>query len=292
MLHRLNKRYVFDQSPFYCLRSKKKLASILGVSPQDLKYLSQKDELYIERDRFDEKKGKLRHEEEPKYPLKLIHKRIQVLLVCIELPNFVYCPGVGHSHVENARIHADSAVLRKIDIKSYFQCTTSRRVYWFFHKRMKCSSDVAGVLTAISTFNGHLPTGSPLSPILSYYAHTDMWDSIYRIARNANCTLSIWMDDITISGAIVSESLMWEIKRIIHRNDLQYHKEKLYAGERAREVTGSVITGGELKAPNRLHKKLHQLHQQLCKETNFDKRVKLGQRIEGLKAQIQQIQCT
>jgi hypothetical protein len=39
---------------------------------------------------------------------------------------------------------------------------------------MKCRKDVASIITRLSTYQGRLPTGSPLSPIMAYFAYCDL----------------------------------------------------------------------------------------------------------------------
>ncbi len=73
-------------------------------------------------------------------------------------------------------------------------------MYWFFHKVMRCSPDVAAILANLLTVDGMLATGSTVSPILSFFAFYDMWFAIGRIAKDAGCVLTVYMDDVTLSG--------------------------------------------------------------------------------------------
>ncbi|WP_232224138.1 reverse transcriptase family protein [Mastigocladopsis repens] len=273
------------------MKSKERLAKLLQISQNKLEILTLSEDLYIERDRFDPKKKKSRLVEEPKLPLKRVQKRIEELLKRIKIPDYIYASGKGRCYISNAKAHVNAAVVRSLDIKKYFPSTPSRRVYWFFHKQMKCSSDVAGILTKLSTFKNHLPTGSPLSPILSYFAHMDMWEAINEIVEGATCTLTVYMDDVTISGTQIPGGLIWQVEKQFHRCGLHDNreKEKHYVGNKPREITGVIVKEGELKLPNRQHLKMHQLRQLIHKETDPNKRVKLMQSLKGLEAQAQQI---
>lgn len=284
--------YELNQSPFYCLRSKAKLARILRIRQDRLDILARSEELYIERDFFDQKRGKSRLVEEPKPVLKCLQKRIENLLKRIKLPNYVHAPALGRSYISNAKAHINAAVVMSLDIEKYFPSTPARRVYWFFHKRMRCSSDVAGILTNISTFKDHLPTGSPLSPILSYFSHIDMWESIDELTRKANCNLTVYIDDVTISGEHIPGELIWQIKKQFHRYGLKSNKdkEKYYVSKSSYEITGIIVTReGTLKLPNRQHLKAYQIRQALHSETESGKRKKLIQILQGLEAQAQHI---
>ena len=43
---------------------------------------------------------------------------------------------------------------------------------------------------------------------MAYYAHVDVWEKVARIAKANGCVVTIWIDDITISGTKVSKSLV------------------------------------------------------------------------------------
>ena len=76
-------RYVCDQSPFYKLRSKTRLASILKIAPSELiAHVKSANSDYSEFDIIGAggPKRKKRHIEEPKPKLRRIHKRIETLL--------------------------------------------------------------------------------------------------------------------------------------------------------------------------------------------------------------------
>ncbi|MEE3719926.1 reverse transcriptase family protein, partial [Tumidithrix elongata RA019] len=197
--------YELDQSPFYCLRSQAKLAKLLWVGRDKLKFLTHSEYLFDCEESISTDSGKIRLLEKPRPDLKRVQKQIEDLLKRIKCPNYLHNPKKGCSYISNAKVHVNANVVRILDIEKYFLSTPARHVYWFFHKKMKCSPDVAGILTKLLTFKDHLPTGSPSSPLLSYFAHMDMWEAINEIVEHENCNLSVYMDDITISGEHVSD---------------------------------------------------------------------------------------
>jgi reverse transcriptase-like protein len=280
------KGYALHQSPFYKLRSRRRLAEILFITPRQLRHLTKVENRYNEWDAED-KKGKLRHIEDPKPALKAIHRRVARVLSDIAPPNFLFCPVKDRSYIGNAVQHRHGKVVRSIDVKKYFPSTVSRRVFWFFHNELECGCDVAATLTALLTWKGHLPTGGPASPILSFMAHRDMWLEIGAIAEAAGCTLTVYLDDLAISGASVSEHVMWRIRQQIKRTGLEYHKEKRYSGD-VKVVTGMVIKNGELCLPNKRHLKAHELRQKLATSNNAEAR-KILKRLAGHRAQAKQI---
>jgi Reverse transcriptase (RNA-dependent DNA polymerase) len=285
-------RYELDQSPFYCLRSQAKLAKLLWVGRDKLKSLTQSDYLFDCEENISTDSGKIRLLEKPRPDLKRVQKQIEDILKRIKCPNYLHNPKKGCSYISNAKVHVNANVVRILDIEKYFLSTPARRVYWFFHKKMKCSPDVAGILTKLLTFKDHLPTGSPSSPLLSYFAHMDMWEAINEIVERENCNLSVYMDDINISGDHVSDRLIWEVKKQLYRHGLRSNnkKEKHYAGNQSRRITGVIITSkGELKVPNRQHLKMHKIRKLLYSADKPEVQKKLIQRLKGMEAQAKQI---
>jgi hypothetical protein len=121
---------------------------------------------------------------------------------------------------------------------------------------------VAGILTKLLTVKDHLPTGSPSSPILAYFAYVDMWDEVNEIIEDANCKLSSYIDDVTISGQNIPNKLIWEVEKKIYSNGLSINrsKKKRYSGKQTRQVTGVIITPqGEMRLPNRQHLKIYKV---------------------------------
>lgn len=156
---------------------------------------------------------------------------------------------------------------------------------------MECSSDVAVILARIATSNGVLPQGSPCSPILAYFAYIDMWEGIYRTATEADCTLSVYADDLTVSGETVPEAMIWELKKILHRHGHRYaaHKERARHGRPA-EITGVILTRDGVTTPNRQRQKLHAVRSDLLKTKSADEVKRYEAQLRGRLAQIKQIQ--
>lgn len=118
-----------------------------------------------------------------------------------------------------------------------------------------------------------------------------MWEAISEIVKEANCTLTVYMDDVTISGDNVPDKIVWQIKKQFYCYGLcdNKDKEKHYTGKIARKVTGIIIKNGRLKIPNIQHMNMYACRQQIFRESDTDKQKKLQQRLQGLESQAQQI---
>ena len=230
-----------------------------------------------------------RRTETPIKALRRVHERLTRLLMSIEPPAFLFCPVKGRSQIDNALYHRNATVVRTLDIKNYFPCTPTTKVRWFFYSVMRCAPDVSAILAKICTKNGRLPTGSPLSPILAFYAFFEMWNEIARLARNTSCLLSVYMDDITVSGRDVPGSLIWQIKQTIHNAGLRYHKEHSYRSEPA-IVTGVVVFQGKLLLPYRQHLKAHETRVLWKEAISSEEALGYERRLSGLISHRRQIE--
>jgi hypothetical protein len=280
-----------DQSLLYKVTTRRKLAAIFGMNEAALQSIVAMPQPFSARDKEITRNGvtKIRHIQEPRGSLRPIHNRVRRLLSRIEPPSFLFCPVKGRCYVSNAALHAGAKEIRKLDIQKYFPSTPDHRVFWFFNKVMQCSRDVAAILAKLLTADGHLATGSTVSPILSYYAFRDMWLNIADIAHAAGCTLSVYIDDLNISGERVSESVMWKIRQQVHSRGLGYHKERHFRDGKG-EVTGVFIRDGKVLLPNRQRKKVYDLRAALRQAKDQAEADVIRRRLQGLLTQQKQIQ--
>jgi len=254
----MNRRnpHPLDQSPLFKVTSPKKLANILGIGAEELK-----DLLIYKRNNFyiydlDKRNGGKRRVEEPKPRVQRLHKRICNLLSRVEAPEYLHSAIQGRSYISNASAHIANGALIKVDVKSFFRSVDRHSVYLFFHKRMKCASDVSGMLATLLTVDGHLPTGSSASPIISYYAFKGMFDELSEMAHAYGLTMTLYVDDLAISGPGATRKLLYEVRRIVARYGLRTHKAHYFRPSRPKVVTGVVVTSHSLRLPNRRHKRI------------------------------------
>ena len=277
-------------SPFFRLRSRAKLASLLFISRRKLESLARERGLYYQFP-VSKPSGGIRIISAPRDDLKAVQARIADLLRRISPPDYLFAPVSGRSYVDNAAAHLGASAVRLLDIEDFFPKCTANKVIWFFRRRMQGSPDVAAIITGIVTHNGSLPQGSPCSPILAYLCYVDMWDEISRIVEEAGCTLSVYADDLTISGRVVPEAAIWDIKMALFRHGHHYQvdKERSKYGRFAAEITGVILKPDGLHVPNRSHKKLHEIQRELKRTKSDEHRTILKAQARGREAQMRQI---
>jgi hypothetical protein len=281
--------YSLRDSPFFRLRSKAKLASLLYVSPGKLRTLADGDQRYYEFTK-PKKSGGVRKISAPTAPLKAVQSRVADLLRRVTPPDYLFAPVPGRSYADNAAFHIGARSVRLLDIEDFFPSCTAKKAFWFFRSRMECSEDVAAVLANIVTFKGALPQGSPCSPILAYLCYVDMWDEIAKLVEDCGCKLSVYADDLTISGMSVPEAQVWEIKKTLYRHGHRYARNKERSvRDRSVEVTGVVLLRAGVVAPNRQHAKIAKVRDELARTASVYQRKALEGQLRGRLAQVGQI---
>lgn len=251
------KFYQLQDSHFYKLPSKKKLAELLFTSVTALKGMTDKSIPHYEYWEEQKSDGTMRPLCCPHEGLDKVQSRIAYLLACIETPDYVHAPVPKKTYVTNAAAHRDSRAFCLMDIESFYPSCREEKVLAFFQHRMKCPSDVAVILARLCCDKGSLPQGSSSSPILSYWAYSEMWDEIHEIAEKANNTFTLYIDDLTVSGKTVSRKVIWEIQQQIHKHGLSIKAKKTrWIIDKPADVTGVIVGPKGLKLPNRQHKKL------------------------------------
>lgn len=239
--------YERNQSILYKVTSPQMLAKRLLMSREEL------DALLADADPYkrwiDKKSG--RAIQEPRPRLAKVHRRVATLLASIETPAYLHSAKKGRSYISNAAAHSVEDGCVKIDVRRFYPSTRVQAVYHFFLDRMACAADVAGTLAKLLTVDGHLPTGSSASPIVSYFAYEDLFDELSALAESVGCKVTVYIDDIVFAGAGATRRLLFEARKAIGKRHLHGHKTKLFRPGQPRIITGVAVTNNGLRLPNR-----------------------------------------
>ncbi len=275
------RKYDLTQSPFYKVTTKKKLSNILRLeNPSALKKIVRLETPYRKFDIL--QKGKMRPVQVPTPELLPIHNRIFSLLKRLELPDYLHSGAKGRSYVSNAAAHRGTKKTYTTDIAKFYPSVTREKVETFFRDTMKCSVDVAAILSIITTCDDHIPTGSALSQLLAYFACKEMFDEIHRVSIDSNVVMTCYVDDLSFSGDAVTRAWIYgKIKKIITRHGLRSHKDKFFGPGKPKEITGIIVDGNTLKVMNRLHKSIHDLTLKIAETEDLETLNKLFDSLIG-----------
>lgn len=297
--------YTLRDSPFFRLRTRKKLAALLYVSEGALAEISSRDDLFMRRwkhKKLDnwlsvqptaEQASNYRPIDIPDAGLKAIQSRIADLLSRITPPDWLFSPVKGRSYVDNAACHTGSRAFWLLDIADYFPSCTANNVAHFFRQKLECSEDVTAILVRLTTWQQCLPQGSPCSPILAYFSNLDMWCEIDQWVTDAGLRHSVYADDITISGQLIRKQVIWDIKQSVHRHGLKIKAAKeLSLIDSPADVTGVIVDGDKTKLPFRQLKRLFELRAERHRARSTRLKNLLDSKIAGRLAQKRQVERT
>lgn len=212
--------------------------------------------------------------QEPSPMLQGLHRQLHRYLARISTPDYLHSSVKGRSYITNASKHVGNHPLIKIDIAKFYPSVPQYKVMHFFRDVMKCAPDVAGLLAKLTCYNAHLPTGSAISPILSFYTFRHLFDEIHSIALQHNLVMTCYVDDITLSGSAASRTVLAKIRTCIFRHGLRAHKDKYYRAGMSKKVTG-VSVNQKISIPFDRWKKIQTGVKLLKKSTSTGEKLKL-----------------
>lgn len=244
--------YPRNQSIFYKVTSPQMLADRLCVTLDELNELCAATDNY--KRWTDKKTGRPIQEPTPK--LDKLHKRVAMLLAKIDTPDYLHSAIKGRSYITNASGHSVDTGCVKIDVRKFYPSIRSQALHHFFLDRILCAGDVAGSLTKLLTVDGHLPTGSSSSPILSYFAYEDMFEALAALAKTNGCIMTVYVDDVVFTGVGATRGLLYAARKVFASFRLHGHKTKLFRPGQPRIITGVAVTKEGMKLPNKRQKSI------------------------------------
>lgn len=256
-------KFSLEERKLFNIKSKKYLAFVLKEERSLLKEISKNpQEFYRFAPKTIEKNGKkkTRNIEEPNFILKPIHRKIHILLSEIPAPDYLFSKKKS-SCVLNAKAHVNChGSTLNIDIENFFPSTSRIRVQQFFGYFLQYPRDVADFMADICTVNNHIPTGSPLSLMLAFWANKPMFDELNKLAASRKIKMTIYVDDISFTGVAVNGSFKNKVTEIVNRYNHSINPDKVrFFGEKLRFINGIAISKNGLRPSNKLSKEIRSL---------------------------------
>ena len=177
---------------------------------------------------------------------------MQARLSWVQPPDYAHGAIIGRSYRSNACAHTEATRAATFDIKSFYEKTRARRVFEFFSSDLKCAPDVALLLMRLTCDKDSLPTGSPLSPILSLHANRPLFDGLDTLAKCHSLIFTSYIDDLTFSGSSISTNLPLLVRKVVenHGHVLADKKTKVFERRHAKHITGVVVKDGQIRVPH------------------------------------------
>lgn len=254
------KKYDITQCALYKCRNKKRLEKLLLLEENQLKQIPK----YIKYYNFPihKKDGDKREITAPCEKIKKIQRRILKLLIKVYRYDWLISGEKGKSYLDNAKIHQYSNYFLTIDIRKFYDNGKREYVFRFFTDKLQMSYDCACILTDICTLDEKIPTGSPTSQMIAFYAYENMFNEISLVAEKYGCKFTLYVDDMTFSSInpFDPKKLTNEIDIILrkYKHKPKYEKVIYYPKSSFKYITGSIITSNnKLMVPNNLREKVY-----------------------------------
>lgn len=198
------------------------------------------------------KNGKFRRTDKPNKMLKIVLSKILDELQKIEPPEYCQCGFKKQSHIKNAQKHLSQREIITLDISSCYPNSKAIYARNFFEDKLNITGDALEIMLQLTTYRGHLPTGASTSPILLFLSHQDLFDKIYNRMKQQGITMTLYMDDITLSAKQhISGKAVKYIKNMLAEHEFRLNPDKIRRfGRNIGFVTGVVLKpGGKLDLP-------------------------------------------
>ena len=285
----------FEDSILHGLSNKKWLSELIRIETHKLRDIRGN---FVVSPFIKTVNGKNRELYNPSLEHKGALKRIYKILSHLDIPDYIVGGVVGRSYVSNVEAHKENFYGIIVDIADFFPSTDGNRVYRFFKCDMRQPSDIAKILTDLTTVQGKngifLPQGYPTSPILSFLAYRQMYAKLSDYAKNKNLIFTAYYDDLTFSSKFpISKKCKKEVIAIIESFTLNVNRKKSRLTKLDHtKITGCVILDNQLKAPRKLQKESFELYQDLgrCEEYSRDEVFKMLKMFIGKISAIQLIE--
>lgn len=162
--------------------------------------------------RFENGKPLTRPINAPLFKLKYVQKQIltKVLYKNITLPVHFFGGLKKRDAVLNARFHQGNKYFLLTDLKDFYSSINFRQVETALRKE-GFYPNVARLITRICTKEGCIPQGCPTSSFLASLVLHHRCKELFQKYKNDGLKVSIYVDDITISGPIDFKPRVQEI---------------------------------------------------------------------------------
>lgn len=185
--------------------------------------------------------GKLRKFYVPHNQLRHALLAIRGLLREVYLPDEIIGGRKGSRLVDFARPHVHKPCILKLDIKNFFPSVGHRLVYHMFLHRLDCSPPVASLLARLLAPDGHVPQGFNTSTDMGNLALLPIVERIRGLANQQGFNLTVWVDNIVLSGGAKLEDFQRLCETIIRDTGFDYSESQVVPETRRQEICGVVV---------------------------------------------------
>ncbi|HEX4451711.1 MAG TPA: reverse transcriptase family protein [Kofleriaceae bacterium] len=225
------------------LVSWRQIEFMIGMDRRQLQNLASKAPRFYEPFDVLKRSGNgCRHIDNPTGLLKDVQGRImRKILRPVSLPRNMVGGVAGRSVRDNALAHIGQPTLVKLDLRNHFGRITNDQVFAALRRELGMSTEIAAVLTQLTTLQHRLPQGAATSTALSNLVLLPAHREITRLAADHACRYTLFVDDITISGS-AARAMIQPTIAVLHLNGFALAADKLEIVDRCeRQATTGIV---------------------------------------------------
>ncbi len=234
-------------SDWDCILSTNKLCYLLGYKTTHVKIIANNfKKFYYENPK--KIKEKIRNFECTRGDFKIIQEKIHKILSIYPFPKYMLGIARGKSINDNANVHLGGKTLVTIDIKNCFPNTSDQKVFDMFRNQLGYSPKVSSLLTRLTTYNHHVPQGTPCSSVVVALCLLPLCFDVNKLCQENGLEFSIWVDDITMSGNKV-ECYIQRVINLFKKHGYACRAKKIKVqrgGNKIKNITGIGIKNNRL----------------------------------------------
>lgn len=234
------------------------LATTLGVPQGELYYLcSRADSLYTLKQE-PKKNGGIRNIHAPSRRLKFVQKKLlKKVLLNIPVPKEIGA-SKGSSPKLQMQHHVGKKMLMTLDISDFFPSIQHYRVTRLLTDR-GFPKTVAKFISRLCTYKGSVPQGAPTSTQIARILMLPAYRRIDNLFKNIPVNITVWVDDIVISGPHSVQNKVQTIKDIVKSCGFSINDKKVHfmpdTGEQC--ALGIRVDHGKLKPDSEFMRKFN-----------------------------------
>jgi hypothetical protein len=236
------------------------LADSLGIQASKLHAIAFATHLYYRSFQIPKRTGGWREIMAPTPDLDLIQRWIAENILKPGFQSVDDCVTAytsGRSILTHVAPHIDSLQLIKLDIKDFFPSITTQTIFKLFES-LGYTKAVARTLAAVTTVHGHLPQGSPSSPLLSNLVMSDFDLIVNRLCAERSLIYTRYADDLVVSGNSLG-NIRDDISSAAEDFGFTLNQKKttVYTNPaEARFVTGLLLRNGIVRLPKQARRRI------------------------------------
>lgn len=145
----------------------------------------------------------------------------------------------------NALPHVAQPHIYSLDLKDYFTTITTKQVVRLFQSELfDFNKAIAQALTLLVTFEGHLPTGAPTSPVIANFCTLQLDHALMAFATQNELNYTRYADDMTFSSkSFIDTEMRLAIHHLIEAHGFHINPKKIHYRHphQQHRVTGIIV---------------------------------------------------